>query len=202
MNKKNKIIGSIIIAGIFCVFTIIGFMKGKNEDNYEDIFVESKPVSSTSKDSTVTNETVKYIKVEIKGEIHKPGVYSMSLGSRLEDLIYKAGGFTEKADKNRIQSLAKKLKDEECIVIPNIDTPTEKVISVNSSVSSEASIININTADKDELQKIPGVGPVTAQNILDYREQHGYFNSIEDLKNVDRIGDKTLEKMKDKITVE
>ena len=202
MNKKNKIVGSVIIVAIFCVFTIIGFMKGKTEENYEDIFVESKPVSSISKDSISVSETVKYIKVEIKGEIQKPGVYSMSLGSRLEDLIYKAGGFTEKADRERIQSLAKKLKDEECIVVPNIDTPAEKIIPVNNSAGREDSIININTADKDELQKIPGVGPVTAQNILDYREQHGYFNSIEDLKNVDRIGDKTLEKMKGKITVE
>lgn len=199
MNRKNKIIGSIIIVSIFCIFTIVGFLKDNKEENFDDIFVESKPVNSNDKDTAV--ESIKFIKVEIKGEVQKPGVYSMNLGSRLEDLIDKAGGFTEKADKDRIQSLAKKLKDEECILVPNKNTPTEKV-QLNNSGSAESDVININTADKDELEKIPGVGPVMAQKILDYREEKGYFNRVEDLNNVDGIGDKTLEKMKDKITVE
>ncbi|WP_139904045.1 helix-hairpin-helix domain-containing protein [Clostridium thermarum] len=200
MNKKNKIIGSVIIIIIFSIFTIVGVIKDGKEEDYGDIFVESKPATSNL-NSTVSETAVKYIKVEIKGEIKRPGVYSMSLGSRLEDLIYKAGGFTEKANKDRIPSLAKKLKDEECIVIPNIDAPKESLI-VNNIADSDEDIININTADKDDLQKIPGVGPVTAQKILDYREKHGYFNSVEEMKNIDGIGDKTLDKMREKITVD
>jgi competence protein ComEA len=199
VNKKNKIIGSVIIVVIFCIFTIVGLIKDGKEENYEDIFVESKPVTSNFNNNA--SESIKYIKVEIKGEIQKPGVYSMNLGSRMEDLIYKAGGFTEKADKARIQSLAKKLKDEECIIIPNKDTPEEKLVPNNTAVN-EGDIININTADKEDLEKIPGVGPVTAEKILDYREKQGYFNSIEDMKNVDGIGDKTLDKMREKITVD
>ena len=61
--------------------------------------------------------------------------------------------------------------------------------------------ININSATKEELKTIPGIGDVMAQKIIDYREQNGSFSSVEDLKNIDRIGDKTLEKIKDKVDI-
>lgn len=198
MNKKNKIIGSALIAGIFIIFTLIGYLKDNRSDNYDDMFVESKAVVNSN--DSKENISEKVIKVEIKGEINRPGVYSMKIGSRLEDLIKEAGGLTYKADKDRIPSLAKKLKDEECVIIPNIDRP-DTVINISSDKDKEEELININTADKNDLEKIPGVGPVTAQKILDYREENGYFESIEELMNIKGIGEKTFENMKNKITV-
>ncbi len=205
MKKKNKLIGSIIIAIVFLVFTAAGFIKANKQENYDDIFAEAKTSETISKNtatSEVTGSSNKYVKVEIKGEILKPGVYSMNSGSRLEDLIEKAGGLTEKADKNKLPSLAKKLKDEECIIIPDKTNPTAAVPALNANSGSEGDLININTAEKEDLEKIPGVGPVTAQKIIDYREGHGTFNKIDDMKNISGIGEKTFEKMKDKITVD
>lgn len=210
MNKKNKIIGSVIIAAIFCIFTIVGFIKANKSEDYGDIFVESPASVSGNKDTgtadtnTAGSSTAnsKYVKVEIKGEIQKPGVYSMSYGSRLEDLILKAGGLTEKADKEKLPSLAKKLRDEECIIIPDKNSAPAATVPVSSTTGGSGSdLININTGNQAELEKIPGVGPVTAQKIIDYREKHGDFQSIEDMKNIGGIGEKTFEKMKDKITV-
>lgn len=199
MNKKNKIIGSAIIAGTFLIFTIIGYLNDHSSEDYDNMFVESKAVVN-SNDKKV-NSSERIIKVEIKGEINKPGVYAMKIGSRIEDLIKEAGGLTGKADTNRIPSLAKKLKDEDCVIIPNIDKPNEAIIT-SSDKNKDNELININTADKERLEEIPGVGPVTAQKILDYRDENGYFDNIEDLKNINGIGDKTFENMKDKITVD
>ncbi|HCW04148.1 MAG TPA: DNA-binding protein [Clostridium sp.] len=199
MNKKNKIIGSAIIAGIFLIFTVIGYINDNKVEDYNEIFVESKPVLNNKDGKLHISE--KTIKVEIKGEVNKPGVYEMKIGSRLEDLIKEAGGLTVKADSDRIPSLAKKLRDEDCIVVANIDK-AETVVNTNSTQDEKSDIININTADKDQLEKIPGVGPVTAEKILEYREEKGYFNSIEDLKNINGIGEKTFENMKDKISVD
>lgn len=202
MNKKSKIIGSLIIAGIFLIFAVIGYMKDNRAEDYDNMFVESKAVVDNNKTSTDIdnlNISEKIIKVEIKGEVKKPGVYAMKLGSRIEDLIKEAGGLTDKADTDRAPSLAKKLKDEERVIIPNVNNPD---ILMNTSSDQDNDLININTADKNELEKIPGVGPVTAQKILDYREENGYFNSIEELKNINGIGEKTFENMKEKITVD
>lgn len=199
MNKKNKIIGSIIIASIFLIFTFIGYLKDNRMEDYDDIFVESKAVVNNTETKEKISE--KIIKVEIKGEVNKPGVYAMKIGSRIEDLVKEAGGLTAKADTDRIPSLAKKLRDEECVIIPNIDKP-EAVATISSDKDEDVSIININTADKEQLEEIPGVGPVTAERIIDYREENGYFKSIEELKNIKGIGEKTFENMKDKVTVD
>lgn len=228
MYNKKKIIGSIAIAVVVIIFSIGAFLNSKKQNyNYDDIFVEDQQEGNTVSNSNninkttskntsgdtysnSTTETVSSIKVEIKGEIKHPGVYTMEQDSRLQDLIYKAGGLKKDADTDNMQSLAQKLKDEECIIIYNKkDSKNKKIASVsNNSIESssqtgnEQQVININTANLEELQKINGVGPVTAQNIIDYREKNGGFKSIEDLKNVDRIGDKTFEKMKDSITVQ
>lgn len=128
----------------------------------------------------------------------------MNYGSRVNDLIEKAGGFTEKADKMNI-NCSMKLKDEDCIVICNRDDSRENNIKQNNihnvtgSTNNKDSKININTATKEELMKLPGVGEVTAQNIIDYREKSGGFNSVDEITKVNRIGTKTLDKFKDKI---
>ncbi|MDP4091268.1 MAG: helix-hairpin-helix domain-containing protein [Bacillota bacterium] len=212
MNKKNKIIGSVIIAVIFCVFTAVGIIKANKSENYEDIFVDNSSGANSNKESTAVNSSStnnsstnsKFVKVEIKGEVQKPGVYNMSFGSRLEDLILKAGGLTDKADRDKLPSLARKLRDEECIIIADKTTPAASIptVSVTGTTSPVGSdLININTADENELEKIPGVGPVMAQRIIDYRNKNGDFQAIEDMKNISGVGEKTFEKMKDKITV-
>lgn len=207
MKKKEKIIGSIAIVIILILFLIIGYFITKPKHvQTNDIFVDSSGQKSQSSDKS---EEVKSrdIEVEVKGEVRKPGVYILESGSRVKDVVDMAGGFTDSADTDSL-ILVKKLKDEDCIIIhkkgENANAPVSAVsggiISVNSSSEGDDQI-DINAASLEELDKIPGVGPVTAQKIIDYREKNGPFKSIEDLKKVGRIGDKTLEKIKDKIVV-
>jgi competence protein ComEA len=216
MKNREKIIGSVAILLIFFVFFIYGVFRGnsKEEKVDESIFVESTKRNNDSKNNILEVENKKsesapskLIKVQIKGEVKAPGVYNLNTGDRVEDLIKLAGGFTVEADVDKVVSQAKKLKDEECILVPRkgvintLSSGTETNVVTNNMSSSLGGKININTASKEELMKVPGIGEVTASNIIDYREKNGGFNSLEDLKNIDRIGDKTFEKFREKLDI-
>ena len=110
-------------------------------------------------------------------------------------LIEEAGGLTEDADIEDLNR-AEEVIDGQKIVIYSKDSDAENKLSESSSGK-----ININRADSDKLQEIPGVGPATAQKIIEYREENGKFKSIEDIKNVSGIGSKTFESLKEYITV-
>lgn len=207
MKKKEKIIGSIAIVIILILFLIMGYFITKPKHvQTNDIFVDSSGQKSQPSDKSGEVKD-RDIEVEVKGEVRKPGVYILESGSRVKDAVDMAGGFTDSADTDSL-ILVKKLKDEDCIVIHKkgenanaaVSAASGGIISGNSSSQGDDQI-DINTASLEELDKIPGVGPVTAQKIIDYREKNGPFKSIEDLKKVGRIGDKTIEKIKDKIVV-
>lgn len=201
MKNKDKIIGSIIILAACSFFFIFGIFNSKRKSfEEEDIFVESNLSSEINlKEEGKPKEPKKKIKVEIKGEILRPDVYTMEDDSRVEDLIKIAGGFTPEADKDRIISLAKKLRDEDCIVILKKGEPISSLQANINNASEVSNIINVNTATKEKLMELPGIGEAIAQNILDYREKNGDFQNEEELKKVDRIGDKMIEKIRDKI---
>ncbi|MDZ4906997.1 helix-hairpin-helix domain-containing protein, partial [Clostridium perfringens] len=144
----------------------------------------------------------KMIVVEIKGEVVNPDVYELSEGSIIRDLINKAGGLTKDASIDKINR-ADKLKANQLVVIPNKESNENTSMATTSNISgstSENGVININTANLDELKKINGVGEGKAKNINEYREKNGGFKSIEEIKNIEGIGEKTFEKLKDKIT--
>ncbi|MEK5173373.1 MULTISPECIES: helix-hairpin-helix domain-containing protein [Heyndrickxia] len=140
--------------------------------------------------------------VDLKGEIVNPGIYEANNGERVQDLITKAGGFSKNADKLKV-NLAQKVKDEMVIYVPkigeeiNVSLFDEGVGTINNSEGK----VNINSANKDQLQTIPGIGPSKADAIIEYREQKGEFKKIEDIKNVTGIGEKTYEKLKDSISI-
>lgn len=153
-----------------------------------------------------------FIVCEIKGHIQLPGVYDMAEGSRVGDLIGRSGGILETGSLEWVNQ-ARKLSDGEVIIIPSkgitkeqyqalaIASPTPPAIENTGSSGEKGPLVNINTANETELDSIPGIGPATAKNIIDYRRGNGPFSRIEDLKKVDRIGDKTFEKLKVYITV-
>ena len=106
--------------------------------------------------------------------MNKPGVYErMKIGSRLEDLIKEAGGLT-KADSDRIPSLAKKLRDEDCIVVANIDK-AETVVNTNSTQDEKSDIININTADKDSVRENTWSGTSNSRKNFRIQGRKGLF---------------------------
>ena len=144
------------------------------------------------------NETESEIYVDIGGCINKPGVYKITTGTRLFQVIEKAGGLSEEADTDSI-NMAEEVYDGQKIMIYSAnDTGSEEQKYADASDDGK---ININRADSDELKKIPGVGPATAKKIIEYRTNNGNFSSIEEIKNVSGIGEKTYESMKEYITV-
>lgn len=209
LNLKNCIL---VVLGLFCIVTSF-YLYGQNKskvfkDEYmKNIFVEEEGKTNnldeeslqTSGNNVATPNKNKLL-VEIKGEVKKPDVYEVDEGSIIRDLINIAGGLTEKANINKINR-AEKLKDNQLIVIPDNESVDSSSITNIENNDSEDGIININSASLSDLQKINGIGEVKAQSIIDYREKSGGFKSIEDIKNVEGIGDKTFEKIKDKISI-
>jgi competence protein ComEA len=140
------------------------------------------------------------IVVHITGAVPRPGVYALPEGARVQDVISAAGGFLAEANKETI-NLARTLEDGEMLDIPFMEG-FSPVLATEAPVIVEASseLININTASSIELENLPGIGPTTAQKIIDYREQNGPFLSIEDIINVSGIGPGTYERIKLLIT--
>ena len=194
MKRNKKIIGSVALIIIILIFFTAGYFINRTPKNYndKDIFMEEDKGEKAG---------VKYITVYINGEVKNPGVYNLKSDSRVNDLIKASGGLSDKADKSRL-NLARKLKDEDYIFVDSImekGTINGTSDSVNNAKPSGK--VNINKATKEELKTVPGIGDVTAQKIIDYRESNNGFTRIEDIKKIDRIGEKTFEKIKDKIDV-
>ena len=122
----------------------------------------------------------------------QPGLIKVKYGTRIYELIEQAGGETENADLSRV-NLASIVNDEQKVVIPDKIVQTEE--------NEEDTIININTASKEKLMKLDGVGEGTAKKIIQYRQENGYFNTIEELKNVPGIGESKFNRLKDAITI-
>lgn len=140
-----------------------------------------------------------WIMVDVKGHVEKPGVYEVLDQSRVKDVIELAGGFTEDANTLTV-NLAEKVTDQMIVFIGGEDDPI--VLEESLTGTNESSeIININLATKDELMQLNSIGSVKADNIIQYREENGPFNSIDELMNVSGIGEKTFESLKENLAI-
>lgn len=137
--------------------------------------------------SPLVSETV--LIVHVAGAVKKPGVYTLPAGSRIQDAINAAGGPLAEADIHRL-NLADILIDGRKVHVP----------IMNNNQPEEDGLVNINTADAKELETLPNIGPARAQKIIEYRESHGPFTSIEEITKVSTIGPKIFESIKDLIT--
>ncbi|MDR3304818.1 MAG: helix-hairpin-helix domain-containing protein [Clostridiales Family XIII bacterium] len=151
--------------------------------------------------------------VDIGGAVANPGVIALPNGSRVEDAIEAAGGLTENANAAPINRAAL-LSDSDKVYIPTNEEVESGTALPSAGTGGDAGQsgaggnsqtaqgkINLNTADSQTLQQLNGVGPATAQKIIDYRSANGAFRSIEEIMNVSGIGQKTFEKLKEYITV-
>ena len=210
LTKKQKIV-VIAIAGIVAI-GIMYFIYNKNQVK-EDINIENEIlVNNVITNENNTNDDI--VIIHITGSVKNPGIVKLKEGSRIEDAIESAGGLTENADITKV-NLAYVVEDGTKIKIPSaseedigdediIDSKSgDNIIIKENTVSSNNSTqtININKATEKEFETLPGIGPSLASKIIEYRNQNGKFESIEDIKNVNGIGDNKYEKIKDLITV-
>jgi competence protein ComEA len=138
--------------------------------------------------------------VHVVGAVHDPGVYRLSDGSRVQDAIAHAGGATAKADLQAI-NLAAKVADGQQVVVPRRGAAAAVASATSGAASASSGPISLNSATAEQLDTLDGVGPSTAQKILDYRTAHGGFSSIDDLAQIPGIGPKKLESLRKQVTV-
>ncbi len=161
----------------------------------DNTFVLEKNSLESSKEAPLEAND---LKVHVAGAVRKPGVYTFKPKQRVEDALALAEPLLE-ADLDKL-NLAGYLKDEQRIFVPFRITIEGAGGSVPAMQSSGNGKTNLNTATKDELTKLPGIGPTLAQRIVDYRENNGFFSSVEDLMEVSGIGDKKFAEIKDLVT--
>lgn len=156
--------------------------------------------------SSSSSEASDFITVDVKGAVKKAGIYELKAGSRVHDAIQQAGGLLDNADSKSI-NLAQKLGDEAVVYVAAEGEEASPVASTTGADTGGAAVqksgkVNLNKATEADLQTISGIGQKRAQDIIAYRESAGGFKSVDDLKNVSGIGAKTLEKLKEYVTVD
>lgn len=189
---KRKQLFILVVVGIFF---IIGYWMNSDYKNNIEFGFESEEFDSKEE---LDQKTEAEIYVHICGAVKNPGVYKVDNGSRLIDVVDKAGGFEYNADKES-ENLARTVEDEEKIIIAEIgkniaNTSESQVIEVSDGK------ISLNSASKTELETLPGIGEKKAELIIEYRQKHR-FKTIDEVKLINGIGDKTYEKLKSKVRI-
>jgi competence protein ComEA len=133
--------------------------------------------------------------VDVAGAVRRPGLYKLPSGSRIDDAIVAAGGATGKAQLDAV-NLAAPVADGEQVVVPGSGAGGAAAASSPAAGSSPSAPLDLNTATLEQLEALPGIGPVTAQKILDYRTQHGAFHSVDELQGVSGIGPSHMAQLK------
>jgi competence protein ComEA len=142
------------------------------------------------------------LRIHVAGAVHRPGVYSLPAGSLVEQAVEAAGGPAEGAWLDAV-NLAERVQDGDQVRVPYLAPAAAKSASPEAAPSSNtpASPVNLNTASASELDRLPGIGPSLAQEIIDYREAHGAFATVEDLLLVPGIGPAKLEAIRELVSV-
>lgn len=202
-SYRYQILTVIVLAVAFCGWQLRNQPKAQPVNVAESF--ASGSTGSFQDSSALQNK--RNIWVDVKGAVNKPGLYRLKNGSRVNEALAAAGGQTASADMKQV-NLAKQLSDQQVIYIPaqGEQVPAGMAGGAVTDVSSASStgdtpIINLNTATKDQLCQISGIGDKKADKILQYREQHGQFKSVDELTQVDGFGEKTVENIKDQLAV-
>lgn len=220
---------TIVITILFIISSIsiyfYFFQDKKEEKKAKSILTENKVPKKTKK-KTEEDEN-KEIMVDVKGEVVNSGIYTLKEGSRVIDAIQMAGGVTQNGDTS-VLNLSKKLTDEMVIIVysyyevRNLEkvkeveqTVRENCVAGNNGVKNDACIensisdsndntskkVSLNTATLEELMTLSGIGEAKAKSIIEYRNQNGGFQSLDELKEVSGIGDSLFDKIKENITL-
>jgi competence protein ComEA len=182
------------------------------EDASSEAFAEEQDTQTDAdaqRDASVTQASSQTIYVHVCGAVKHAGVYALAQGSRVVDAVTAAGGFAKRADSDRLNQ-AELVSDGQRLYIPAVGetVSADSVAAEDGAVTNEESAsvrsdgkVNINTADAAALMTLPGIGEAKADAILAYREEHGSFQTIDELKQISGIKDGVFNKIKDYITV-
>ncbi len=196
------------ILGIISVLSVSGCSASDSDSSFELVSTE---YPEQKEDIVITQETVKdeSVYVYVCGHVNRPGVYAVSENTRIYGIINLAGGVREDADISQINQ-AEKVSDGQQIYVPSVEE-MQKIreggeeipgaAAIQGSPAQDDGLVNINTADAAELQTLTGIGASRAQAIIDYRNENGSFESIEDIMNVTGIKEGMFSKIKNSIKV-
>ncbi|MFN4149430.1 MAG: helix-hairpin-helix domain-containing protein [Candidatus Sericytochromatia bacterium] len=196
--------------------------------NTNDSYAKSKNNKEVEETTNTANMISTMLKVQVSGAVKKPGVYQVPIGSRVADAISKAGGLRKDAfvkdlnltttvtDSTKIHIVSKseieqEKKEEQKLLTNNNSNSNDKsnknIVSYNKKAKSKSNtknsngIFNINTASQEDLDSLPGIGKKIAQSIIQYRNKNKGFKSLDELTNIDGIGEKKLKKLKARLKV-
>lgn len=205
------------VCGIVLLGIAVFLLVTQQEKEDKELLIETSSTTEvtvdTKKEQDQANDESKSAKiyVDISGAVKQPGVYQLPEGSRLFDLLKQAGGLTEDAAIQTVNQAMIIQDQQKIIILTQAQAQSLDTENINNNghleeksaekSSKEAGKININQADLTQLQQLSGIGEKKAQAIIDYRNENGSFKTIEDLAKVTGIGEKTVEKLRDSITI-
>jgi competence protein ComEA len=194
VEQRKKILFIVILAIMIVAGSFYSFWQ---KQSVNEVASSSEALA---KGASISEETASEIVVYISGAVSNPGVYKASHNARIFEIVAMAGGLTSEADETKI-NMAQNVKDGMHIHVVEKVPLAANTITVNTSSTRTGTKININTADKSQLDTLPGVGPAMAERIIEYRQTSGGFKDIDELKKVPGIGASKFEKMKEKISI-
>lgn len=200
--STNKL--PLVLASIGLLLVLFGIFSMVKSENLEESGVILEEAASTE-NSLARRGLARQIVVDVSGAVLKPGVYKLAADARLQDALIAAGGLSQDANRDYVAkslNLAVKLPDGAKVYIPKIgELASQKTQSIggaaNQIIGTSEGLINVNTASLSELDKLPGVGPVTAQKIVDNRP----YSSVDELLSKKVVGSKVFGEIKEKISV-
>ena len=185
--------------GLIIVLAFVVMRPQANQSLGQQSTSVSQVVATSS--TPPAGQTSSSIQVDVKGAVNKAGVYTFKRGTRVDEAIKKAGGLAAGADLSSV-NLAKQVADQELLYIPREGEKSPVATGTNAVEEASAGTpVNLNSATKEELMTVSGIGDKKADKIIAYRDEHGSFNSVDDLKNVNGFGEKTVAALKDKLSV-
>lgn len=201
LNWKVK--GSVLFVCLIIGMGLFWMSRQGEEVEEADTSLAETTILPQEVEDKTTISTVIY--VDVKGEVHHPGVYQMKAESRVKDLIEAAGGFTPLADDQKL-NLAQLLEDQMVIVVPKKGEEVNSELaqaptSQKKEVGKEGKV-NINTATVEELKTLKGIGEKKAEAIIEYRKKNGSFKNKEELMKVRGIGKKLYESFQERVIVQ
>ena len=201
MNWKVK--GSVLFVCLIIGMGLFWMSRQGEEVEEADTSLAETTILPQAVEDKTTISTVIY--VDVKGEVHHPGVYQMKAENRVKDLIEAAGGFTPLADDQKL-NLAQLLEDQMVIVVPKKGEEVNSELaqaptSQKKEVGKEGKV-NINTATVEELKTLKGIGEKKAEAIIEYRKKNGSFKNKEELMKVRGIGKKLYESFQERVIVQ